>query len=98
MLEGIQSESINLSSLGYSEQELEALLIPEEELDWTIFDQEQAEKQTRNYVFLAVKIKCNVKHEIKESIINYAKEHSIPGKDFPILAGDVLTHLLGLHR
>lgn len=98
ILENLKYKKINLLSLGYSHAELQALLTRQKEFNWKIFDEHLKIKQSQVYVLLPIKIRMDMHKAFKESIKQYAIEHSIDEKDFAKTAGKVLGFLLGLQQ
>ena len=96
ILKKLRSEDVDLSSLGYSDPELEALLEPEDELDWEMFDEQLAAEQDSGYVLVRVKIRHEMKKTVAKAIQAYADQHHINKGDPAIRAGLVLMRLLGL--
>ena len=96
VLEKLRSEDVDLSSLGYSCAELEALLTPEEDFNWDAFDLEAASDSGSAVVLLPVKIQLEMKEAFKEAVEQYAEKLGISGRDSAIVAGKVLGCLLGL--
>ena len=96
ILKRLRSEDVNLSSLGYSDAELEALLDPEDEFDWDVFDEQRAGEQNPEYVLVPVKIRHEMKGIVTKAIRACASEYRINKADPAITAGLVLLRLLGL--
>ena len=96
ILKKLRSEDVNLSSLGYSDAELEALLEPEDEFDWEMFDEQLAAEQDSGYVLVRVKIRHEMKRTVTKAIRAHAVQQHINKGDPAITAGLVLMRLLGL--
>jgi len=97
-LEDLRSEDVDLLSLGFCGAELEALLTSEENFDWRVLDQQLVDERARTYLLLRIKVPLEMKSVVQEAIREYAKTREISGNDFPIIAGKVLIHLLGLSK
>lgn len=97
ILKELPGEKIDLSSLGFSEAELDAILKPEEDFNWDQF-QEDLNKfhQDATHVFLPVKVPIDMKHTVTEAIHQCAREQAIAEKDKSRLAGLVVMSLLGV--
>lgn len=96
VLEELQSEGIDLTSLGYSEAELRALLEPEADFDWDAFDLQLASAHPQAFVLLPVKVRREMRDALMHAINQYARDHGIKDDDPAIAAGWVVRHLLGL--
>jgi len=96
ILKELRSEDVNLSSLGYSDAELEALLDAEDEFDWDVFDEELAAEQDSGYVVVRVKIRYEMKGVVTKAIQACAGQYHINNRDPAITAGLVLMRVLGL--
>ena len=96
VLEELRSDQIDLSSLGYSASELEALLREEEDFDWKAFEEQLTQGNDSKYVYIQVKIETRMKEMFSRAIKEYAAKHGIKEKDSAKLAGQVLGSLLGL--
>jgi site-specific DNA-methyltransferase (adenine-specific) len=96
ILEELKSEEIDLSSLGYSESELQALLEPEKDFDWSAFKDYFATCQEGGFTLVPVRVPVAAKDAVKSAIRAYASEHAMSDKDPSLLAGKVLAALLGV--
>jgi len=96
VLERLRSEDVDLSSLGYSDAELQALLVPEEDFDWQLLAQAQQTGTDKVHVLLPIKILSALKTDYKKAIQEVAAEAGIEGEDFSIVAGKVVGKLLGV--
>ena len=96
VLEELRCDEIDLSSLGYSASELEALLREEEDFDWKAFEEQLTESNDSKYVYIQVKIETGMKEMFSRAIKKYATSHGIKEKDSATRAGQVLGSLLGL--
>jgi len=95
ILNELRGEDIQLSTLGYSDNELHALLVPEKDFNWEEFEDRLRGEQGSKYVLLPVKVPRPEKDAVKKAIESYACKHNLDEKDSAILAGKVFHHLLG---
>jgi ParB-like chromosome segregation protein Spo0J len=96
ILKNLPDDGIDLSSLGFSDAELDAILAPAEDFHWDEFQEDLQEfHQDATHVFLPVKVPIDMKKSIGEAIRRYAKELAITEKDNARLAGLVVMSLLG---
>lgn len=96
ILNNLPDDGIDLSSLGFSDAELDAILAPAEDFHWDEFQEDLQEfHQDATHVFLPVKVPIDMKKSIGEAIRRYAKELAITEKDNARLAGLVVMSLLG---
>ena len=98
VLEELQSQEMDLSTLGFLDSELQALLVPEKDFDWKAFDADLASEQKSLYVLFPVKIPYDMKDAVKSAIEDFATDKGIREKDSAIAAGMALASLLGLSR
>jgi ParB-like chromosome segregation protein Spo0J len=97
ILSDLPDQGIDLTSLGFNEAELDAILKPEEDFNWDQFQEDLEEfHQDATHVFLPVKVPAEMKQAVSESIRKCAKERTIAEKDNARLAGLVLMSLLGM--
>ena len=96
VLEELRCDQIDLSSLGYSASELDALLREEEDFDWKAFEEQLTQGNDSKYVYIQVKIETGMKESFSRAIKKYATRHEIKEKDSAKLAGQVFGSLLGL--
>ncbi len=97
ILKELPEGGIDLSSLGFSEVELDAILKPEEDFNWDQFQEDLDEfHQDATHVFLPVKVPIDMKQTVIEAIHRWAKEQGIAEKDKSRLAGLVVMSLLGV--
>jgi len=87
---------VDLSSLGYSNAQLEALLAKQKEFDWKSFQERMETNLVPKYTYYPVKIPFGSKDKFTEAVHQFAKLHEIKNRDVAVLAGQVLTILLGL--
>lgn len=98
LIEELKLEEFDISSLGYSEAEMEALLAPYRDFNWDEFNEYLAKEMESVYASLQVKVKNAIKEALRTSIKKYATEHDMEDKDPGILAGKVVCHLLGVEQ
>ncbi len=97
ILKNLPEEEIDLTSLGFSEAELDAILKPVEDFNWDQFKEDLDEfHQDATHVFLPVKVPIDMKQSVSEAIRQCAKERTIAEKDNARLAGLVVMSLLGM--
>lgn len=96
ILKDLDSMEIDLPSLGFSDGELQALLEPEEEFDFSQYEEHLILTVERDYALLPVKVPIRVKEEMKRAIKEYAAKHRISEKNEAMLAGKVFASLLGM--
>lgn len=96
ILKDLESVEIDLPSLGFSDTELQALLEPEEEFDFSQYEEHLFLTVERDHAFFQVKIPIRVKEEMKRAVSKYATKHSISEKNEAMLAGKVFASLLGM--
>jgi hypothetical protein len=98
VLEELKSKKNNLSSLGYCQAELQALLTKQREFDWKAFEERFKAKLASTYVILPVKILDETKETFKKAIKELADEQGIKEKDPAKAAGQVIAFLLGVSQ
>jgi len=98
LLEGLRDEQIDLTSLGFTEAQLDALLTPEQDFDWEAFDEQLRSAPLPKYAALAVKVPRGKLQAFKKAIQKRAREHGIAGRDAAVLAGRVVASLLRVTR
>jgi ParB-like chromosome segregation protein Spo0J len=97
ILKDLPEEGIDLSSLGFSEVELDAILAPAEDFNWDEFKEDLEElQQDATHVFLPVKVPIDMKQSVSEAIRQCARERVIAEKDNARLAGLIVMSLLGM--
>jgi len=97
ILKDLPEVGIDLSSLGFNEAELDAILKPEEDFNWDGFQEDLDEfHQDATHVFLPVKVPIDMKQSVSEAIRLCAKERRLAEKDNARLAGLVVMSLLGM--
>ena len=98
ILERLKCKKIDLPSLGYSQNELQALLTQQKEFDWKAFEERFKTKFTSMYVLLPIKVSVEMKETFKRAIKELVNEHRIKEKDPAKAAGQVLGVLLGVSQ
>jgi len=73
ILEELRSEDVDLGTLGYSEPEIKALLEPEEDFDWSAFDERLQDFQQSDEVLFPVKIQRSQKELLQSTIAEKAQ-------------------------
>lgn len=96
ILKDLESMDIDLPSLGFSDAELQALLEPEEDFDFSQYEEHLILTVERDHAFLPVKIPIRVKDEMSRDIKEYAAKHKISAKSEAMLASKVFATLLGM--
>ena len=98
ILKELPGEGIDLSSLGFSEAELDAILKPVEDFNWDQFKEDLEEfHQDATHVFLPVKVPIDMKQTVTTRRFVSARESGrITEKDQSRLAGLVVMSLLGM--
>ncbi len=96
VLKELQSEEIELASLGYSDAELCALLEKEQDFDWEAFDTERTEQVSTEYTLFPVKVPRRAKMQIQCAVRERARVQELSEKDSAVTAGRVLASLLGI--
>lgn len=98
LLEELQQEQIDLTSIGFTEAQLDALLTPEQDFDWEAFDERLRGAPLPKYVALSVKVPRAKLQAFKKAVQKYASEHGITGRDAGVLTGRVIGSLLWVTR
>ena len=98
LLQELPDEQIDLTSLGFTEAQLDALLTPEQGFDWEAFDERLRSAPLPRYVALAVKVPRAKLQAFKKAIQKHAREHGITARDAAVLAGRVVGSLLRVTR
>ena len=96
-LEELKRENLDISVLGCSDREMDALLAPYREFNWAEFDQYLAKKDESVYGILQFKMTFALKEKVEAAIQKYALENRIAEKDASILGGKILCRLLGVN-
>lgn len=95
ILKRLQTSTKNLDALGFSPQQLEALLAPGKEFPWEQFKCENDMEVDKPYILLPVKLPREMAGKIKKAIKLFASRSGIRNRDNAILAGEVLIAALG---
>ena len=98
ILEKLKCRKIDLPSLGYSQGELQALLVQQKEFDWKAFEERFKSELTSMYVLFPIKVSLEMKEAFKRTIKELADEHGIKEKDSAKAAGQVIALLLGVSQ
>lgn len=98
VLKELKRKKINLSSLGYSQAELMALLTQQKEFDWKAFEKQFKMKLAQTYVLLPIKVRMEMKETFNSTIKQCANKHGIREKDFAKATGEVFGLLLGIYK
>jgi ParB-like chromosome segregation protein Spo0J len=98
LLAELREEESDLTSLGFTEAQLDALLTPEQNFDWQAFDERLRKAPLPKYAALPVKVPRAKLHAFKRAVRKHAKEHGITGRDAGVLAGRVVGSLLRVTR
>jgi len=96
ILEGLKHKKINLPSLGYSQDELQALLTKQKDFDWKAFEERFKNSLMSTYTLVPVKVPAQRKEAFHKAIKELANKYRIEQKDFAKAAGEVFGLLLGL--
>jgi len=96
ILKELKMEDIDLSTIGYSDAEMEALLAPYRDFDWKEFDEYLTKTFELDFAVLQLKVRQEIKDPLLNSIKRYAVEFGIEAKDSAHLTGQVLCRLLGV--
>lgn len=96
ILRDLKHKKFNLPSLGYSQAELQALLIKRKEFDWKAFEERFKNRFIPTYALVPVKVPAQKKEAFNRAIKELVSKYRIEQKDFAKAAGEVLGLLLGL--
>ena len=94
ILEDLKIEEFDLDILGFNESQIDALLVPPEEIDWSELEESMLLNSDASHVRLLVKIPIEEKDTVKQSIKKIASKYCYSHADQGILAGWVLKRLL----
>ena len=94
ILEDLKIEEFNLDVLGFDESQLDALLVPPVEIDWSELEESMLFNTDAAHIRLLVKIPVEEKETIKRAIKGIASKYQYSHADQGILAGLVLKKLL----
>jgi site-specific DNA-methyltransferase (adenine-specific) len=98
ILEELHRERFDLTCLGFTDAQLDALLTPVQDFDWEAFDERLRSPASSKYVILPLKVPRAKRQAFKKAIQKHAREHGITGRDAAVLAGRVAGLLLGVTR
>lgn len=90
-----QSE-IGLTELGFSEDELAAILASEREVHWEDLEEFLKSTSEKEFVLYPLKVRPSDKRAIKERFDHLADQHGIRHADAAVVAGNVLRVVLGI--
>ncbi len=94
ILSRLETSAQDLSSIGFSEQHLEALLTPRKQFPWEQFEKDQDQEITKPYALLPVKVPRNSVNAVKDAIKRVASRKGLRNKDSAVLAGQVFVAIL----
>jgi len=97
ILSQLVAEELDLVTLGFSEAEIEGILGPEHEIDWSRFEDGDYKKSDNRFVFLKFKIPMTLEKKLKEMMIEYAKEKGLSGENDAEIYGSVMINIFGLN-
>jgi len=86
----------DLTDLGFSEDELAAILASQREVDWEDFEEFMKSTSEKEFLLYPVKVRLSDKKAIRERLDRLAEQHEIRHKDPAIVAGRILCLLLGI--
>ena len=98
VLKKLKNSKFDLSTLGYCQAELQAILTKQRDFDWKTFEERFKTELTQTHVLLPVKIPAKNKEAIKEAVNKFADKSNIEKKDFAKKAGQVFALLLGVSQ
>ncbi len=93
-LRKLEKSAQDLSSIGFSEQQLEALLTPRKEFPWEQFERDRQQEDAKPYALLPVKVPRQSVNPLKEAIKTVAARKGLRNRDSAIIAGDVFMAFL----
>ena len=97
IIEQLKNDDFDLSSLGFSNAEIEALLLQEEEIAWSELDSLFAPvPPTSESITFYIKIPLSKRKALEKAIDEYSSANQIINSDRQTLAGLVLFHALGI--
>ena len=86
----------DLTDLGFSEDELAAILASQREVDWEDFEELLKSTSEKEFALYPVKVRLSDKKAIRERFDRLAEQHEIRHKDAAVVAGRILCLLLGI--
>lgn len=93
ILEELKLKDFDLTMLGYTDEELQAILADKSEFNWDDFDNELSIIEDKEYINFPVKVRLKEKEKLLNEITNYAKLNNIKENDKGILAGLVIKNI-----
>ena len=96
ILEDLRSQSVDLSSLGFADAQLQALLEKEQDFDWGAFDRQESQQANGDDVRLSMLVPRDRRDCIEDAIRKIACQQDIAHADSAVVAGAVFAHLLGV--
>ena len=98
VLSELVTNDADVKSLGFSEEEIAAMMTPESEVEWRDLEEHLQSTSTKEFVLHPVKIKPAEKKAFRSKLDRLAKEHGIRHRDGAVRAGRVLCSLLGIEE
>lgn len=92
----LSKSSINMDSLGFSKDELDARLSETAKIDWDMEDDEQEKEIASRWAVIPLKFPANMKSSIREALAAKAAHYGVKKKDPAIASGAVVKILLGM--
>jgi len=77
LLNDLRLKEIDLSSLGFNETELEAILTQEQDFNWKVFEDDFMTQSDSEYTLLPIKVRSGMKERFHKVIRERAKEKGI---------------------
>lgn len=96
LLETLSAGQIDMESLGFSKDELEARLSGSTEIDWQSADDELNKEVASRWAIIPMRVPADMKPVIREALEAKAIQYRIKIKDPAVVAGIVVKKLLGL--
>lgn len=96
LLDELQKNTIDLSTIGYSKVELQALLTQQKEFNWNVFEKQFEKELNSIYVLFPVKLPVKKKIAFKKAINKFIHDNQIKEKDSAKAAGQAISLLLGV--
>jgi site-specific DNA-methyltransferase (adenine-specific) len=96
LLKILSSSTINMDSLGFSKDELDARLSESAEINWDTEDAEQAKEVASRWAVIPLKFPANMKSLVREAFAAKAMHYGVRAKDPAIASGAVVKILLGM--
>lgn len=92
----LSESNFDLTSLGFPTSQLEALLVPEIDINWDALDNCTEKNISRNHVYLPVKIPVEKQDIIKKALRSKLKIEGIKDSDIGIATGILFGRFLGV--